>query len=45
MQTPILIMIVLFGIAYVVLQHSRLGRYIYSIGENERASIIFGRAG
>jgi ribose transport system permease protein len=41
-QTPILIMLVLFGIAYVVLQHSRLGRYIYSIGENERASLFSG---
>lgn len=34
----ILIFVVLFGIAYVVLQYATFGRYVYAIGNNREAS-------
>ncbi|KAF3996289.1 ribose ABC transporter permease [Glaciimonas immobilis] len=41
-QTPILMMLVVFGLAYVVLNHTPVGRYIYAIGGNEEATRLSG---
>jgi len=37
LQVPILIMLITYLAAYVLLQHTRIGRYIYAIGGNEEA--------
>ena len=42
LQTPILAMLLVFGIAYVLLDHTPLGRYIYAIGGNEEATRLSG---
>ncbi len=39
---PIYIMILVFGVAYYILRHTRVGRYIYSLGCNEEATIYSG---
>jgi len=39
---PIYIMIIVFGIAYYILRHTRTGRYVYSLGCNEEATIYSG---
>lgn len=36
---PIYIMILVFIIAYYILRHLRMGRYIYSLGSNEEATM------
>lgn len=36
---PIYIMIIVFVIAYYILRHLRMGRYIYSLGSNEEATM------
>ncbi len=36
---PIFIMIIVFIIAYYILRHLRMGRYIYSLGSNEEATM------
>jgi ribose transport system permease protein len=36
-QVPILIMLVTYFFAWVLLQHTRIGRYVYAIGGNEEA--------
>lgn len=41
-QVPILIMLVTYLMAYVLLQHTRIGRYIYAIGGNEEAVRLSG---
>jgi ribose transport system permease protein len=41
-QVPILIMLLTYLIAYVLLQHTRIGRYIYAIGGNEEAVRLSG---
>ncbi len=41
-QTPILVMLLVFLIAYVLLDHTPLGRYIYAIGGNEEATRLSG---
>lgn len=41
-QVPILIMLVTYVAAYVLLQHTRIGRYIYAIGGNEEAVRLSG---
>lgn len=41
-QLPILIMLVTYLMAYVLLQHTRIGRYIYAIGGNEEAVRLSG---
>ncbi|MEB0165213.1 ribose ABC transporter permease, partial [Glaciimonas sp. CA11.2] len=41
-QTPILIMLMVFVIAYIVLDHTPIGRYIYAIGGNEEATRLSG---
>jgi len=39
---PVYIMIVVIIIAYYVLNHTRMGRYIYSTGSNEEATLYSG---
>jgi ribose transport system permease protein len=41
-QTPVLLMVVLYIIAYFILNKFVFGRYIYSIGGNEEASRLSG---
>ncbi|MGY2378037.1 ABC transporter permease [Pseudomonas sp. SDO524_S393] len=41
-EVPILIMLVTYLAAYVLLQHTRVGRYIYAIGGNEEAVRLSG---
>ncbi|MDY7560794.1 ribose ABC transporter permease [Pseudomonas sp. 10B1] len=41
-QVPILIMLLTYLLAYVLLQHTRIGRYIYAIGGNEEAVRLSG---
>ncbi len=41
-QAPILIMLLVFAVAYVLLEHTPIGRYIYSIGGNEEATRLTG---
>ncbi|MDZ5632237.1 ribose ABC transporter permease [Janthinobacterium sp. GMG1] len=41
-QTPILAMLLVFLVAYVLLDHTPLGRYIYAIGGNEEATRLSG---
>ncbi|MEL7654484.1 MAG: ribose ABC transporter permease [Bacillota bacterium] len=36
---PIYIMVIVFVIAYYILRHLRMGRYIYSLGSNEEATM------
>lgn len=42
MQVPILIMLLTYLAAYVLLQQTRVGRYIYAIGGNEEAVRLSG---
>ncbi|HCX63064.1 ribose ABC transporter permease [Sedimentibacter sp.] len=39
---PVYIMIVVFILAYYILNHTRVGRYIYATGSNEEATIYSG---
>lgn len=39
---PVVIMLLLFAVAYVMLKKTRLGRYIYAIGGNEEAARLSG---
>lgn len=39
---PIYIMALVFGISYYILRHTRMGRYVYSLGCNEEATIYSG---
>ncbi|WP_339427870.1 MULTISPECIES: ABC transporter permease [unclassified Pseudomonas] len=41
-EVPILIMLITYAAAYVLLQHTRIGRYIYAIGGNEEAVRLSG---
>ncbi|MDC0612037.1 ribose ABC transporter permease [Vibrio sp.] len=42
LQTPILMMILVYVVFYIVLNHTPFGRYIYAIGGNEEASRLSG---
>ncbi|MEO6919614.1 MAG: ribose ABC transporter permease [Collimonas sp.] len=42
MQTPIVVMLLVFAIAYVLLDRTPIGRYIYAIGGNEEATRLSG---
>ena len=42
LQTPILVMLLVFVVAYILLDHTALGRYIYAIGGNEEATRLSG---
>ncbi|PKM50508.1 MAG: ribose ABC transporter permease [Firmicutes bacterium HGW-Firmicutes-7] len=39
---PIYIMVIVFALAYYILKHTRLGRYIYALGGNEEATSLSG---
>jgi ribose transport system permease protein len=39
---PVYIMIIVFIIAYYILRHMRIGRYTYSLGSNEEATMYSG---
>jgi ribose transport system permease protein len=39
---PIVLMLIIFTLSYYSLNHTRFGRYIYSIGGNEEASYLAG---
>lgn len=39
---PTLIMLVMFVIAYVILNKLRIGRYLYAVGGNEEAAVLSG---
>ncbi|WP_286170210.1 ribose ABC transporter permease [Halocella sp. SP3-1] len=39
---PVLIMIIIMIIANIVLQHTKFGRYVYAIGDNEEAARLSG---
>ncbi|MEC5159631.1 MULTISPECIES: ABC transporter permease [unclassified Janthinobacterium] len=41
-QAPILTMLLVFALAYVLLEHTPPGRYIYAIGGNEEATRLSG---
>src|SRR4029079_18929011 len=40
--TPVIIMIVVYAIAYFILARTKLGRYTYAIGGNEEAALLSG---
>lgn len=40
--TPVWIMVIVFAVAWYVLHHTRLGRYIYALGGNEAATRLSG---
>lgn len=40
--TPIVIMVVLYIIAYIILKYTRLGRYTYAIGGNSEGALLSG---
>lgn len=42
MPTPIWLMIIVFALAWYMLHHTRLGRYIYALGGNEAATRLSG---
>ncbi|GIM45138.1 ribose ABC transporter permease [Collibacillus ludicampi] len=39
---PVILMIIIFALLYVMLKHTKLGRYIYAVGGNETASRLTG---
>jgi ribose transport system permease protein len=39
---PVLILVLAFALAWVVLNHTRFGRHVYSIGDNEEAARLMG---
>ncbi len=41
-QTPVIIMLIAFGLAYLLLNKTPIGRYIYAIGGNEEATRLSG---
>ena len=41
-QTPVVIMLLVFALAYLLLDHTPIGRYIYAIGGNEEAARLSG---
>lgn len=40
--TPIYIMVIVYGISYYVLNHTKFGRYVYAVGGNEEATRLSG---
>jgi ribose transport system permease protein len=40
--TPVIIMVVVYAVAYFVLARTKLGRYTYAIGGNEEAALLSG---
>lgn len=39
---PTLLMLIVFGVAYVVLNYTRFGRYVYAVGGNKEAARLAG---
>ena len=39
---PVLMMIVLYGLAHIVMTHTALGRYVYAVGGNQEAARLCG---
>ena len=39
---PVLILVLAYAIAWIVLNHTRFGRHVYSVGDNEEASRLMG---
>lgn len=39
---PIYLMVIVFGLAYYILKHTRLGRQVYALGGNEEATALSG---
>ncbi len=39
---PVILMLLLYALAYLVLQHTRFGRHTYAIGSNEEATLLSG---
>lgn len=39
---PIYIMVLVFALAYYLLKHTRIGRYVYALGGNEEATMLSG---
>lgn len=42
LQAPVLIMLIVYAVAYVVLHHTPFGRYVYAVGGNEEATRLTG---
>lgn len=42
LPNAVLIMAIVLAISYVILKHTRLGRYIYAVGDNEEATLMSG---
>ena len=39
---PIVLAAIVFGLGYVILNHTRFGRYVYALGDNEEAARLSG---
>ncbi len=39
---PIYLMVIVFAVAYFILQHTKMGRYVYALGGNENAARLSG---
>jgi ribose transport system permease protein len=42
LPVPVVILIVAYAVAWLVLNHTRFGRHVYSIGDNEEAARLMG---
>ncbi len=42
LPNAVVIMIIVLLVSYVILRHTRLGRYIYAVGDNEEATLMSG---
>ena len=39
---PVIIMVAMFVLGYIILEHTRFGRYVYGVGDNEEATRLSG---
>jgi ribose transport system permease protein len=42
LPVPVLVLVVAYGLGWVVLNHTRFGRHVYSLGDNEEAARLMG---
>ncbi|HET7315486.1 ABC transporter permease [Salinisphaera sp.] len=42
LDAPVLIMLLVYAVAYIVLHHTAFGRYVYAVGGNEEATRLTG---
>jgi ribose/xylose/arabinose/galactoside ABC-type transport system permease subunit len=42
LPVPVLILIIAYAVAWLVLNHTRFGRHVYSVGDNEEAARLMG---